>query len=69
MSIIHVFSFGNVRATITVQQFKISKFYIVPLTVSKNLKNLASLDIYKKMLQESTYNQFEIRISITFPLH
>ena len=45
-----------------------SKFYTVSVTVSKNLRNLASLDIYSKILQESTYDQFEIRVNITFSL-
>ena len=38
------------------------------LTVSKNLRNLTSLDICTKILQESTYNQFEIRVNITLSL-
>ena len=38
------------------------------LTVSKNLRNFASLDIYTKILQESTYNQFEIRVNINLLL-
>ena len=41
----------------------------MPLTVSKNLRNLASLDIYTKILQESTYDQPEIRANITLSLH
>ena len=40
----------------------------VSLTVSKNLRNFASLDIYTKILQESTYNQFEIRVNINLLL-
>ena len=38
------------------------------LTVSKNLKSLTTLDISTKILQESTYNQFEIRVNITLSL-
>ena len=47
---------------------KISKFYIVSLTFSKNLRNLDSFDIYTKILQEITYNQFEMRVNITLSL-
>ena len=38
------------------------------LTVSKNLKSLTTSDISTKILQESTYNQFEIRVNITLSL-
>ena len=38
------------------------------LTVSKNLRKLTSLGICTKILQENTYNQFEIRVNMTLSL-
>ena len=38
------------------------------LTVSKNLRKLTSLGISTKILQENTYNKFEIRVNMTLSL-